>query len=253
MALYWLKEGDNSFGRDAGNDFALDSPALAPHAGNFHLQRGSVDFQALPDSGISLDGRPVHRVELRPDTRGAPTELRVASLRLGLIERAGRLGIRARDSVSPQRAGFTGLRYFPDRADWSVDARFEPYAPARQVTIVNILGMEISMSSPGAIVFEHGGRAWRLDTLLEEPGDQRLFVMFADDTSGRETYGAGRFLYIPLPRDGHVRVDFNRAHNPPCAFTAFATCPLPPPQNHLKLRIDAGELKYEHAAAGGAH
>jgi hypothetical protein len=119
--------------------------------------------------------------------------------------------------------------------------------PERRIPIVNILGMSEEMISPGAIVFEREGRSWRLDTILEAPGDRELFVMFSDATSGKETYGAGRFLYVGLPNADRIEVDFNEAFNPPCAFTDFATCPLPPPQNRLALAIDAGELKYERA------
>jgi uncharacterized protein (DUF1684 family) len=112
---------------------------------------------------------------------------------------------------------------------------------------VNILGMEEDQVSPGAVVFNKGGREWRLDTVLEQPGDQQLFIMFADATSGHETYGAGRFLYIPLPSAGRAQLDFNQAYNPPCALNDFATCPLPPPQNRLQLRIEAGEKTFAGA------
>ncbi len=249
VGLYWLKEGRNSFGRAKDNAFMLDSPSLPARAGAFELQQGQVRFRAAQGSGVTLDGQPVGVAVLASDKQGEPTELIAGSLHITLIDRVGHLGIRVRDTVSPGREKFRGLQYFPDRPDWSIDARFEPYEPAHQLTIINILGMEDKMSSPGAIVFEREGRTWRLDTLLEEPGATQLYLMFSDGTSGRESYGAGRYLYIPLPRDGRVRVDFNRAYNPPCAFTAFATCPLPPPQNQLSLRIDAGELAYEHRAA----
>ena len=109
--------------------------------------------------------------------------------------------------------------------------------------------MEQEYESPGAVVFQKDGREWRLDAVLEEPGDRELFIMFADATSGHETYGAGRFLYVPLPSAGRTRLDFNKAYNPPCALNDFATCPLPPPQNHLKLRVEAGEKTYAGAAA----
>jgi len=164
-----------------------------------------------------------------------------------LIDRAGHLGIRVRDSVSPNRLQFKGLKYFPVRADWHIQARFEPYVPEHRIPIVNILGMTEEMTSPGAIVFEREGRSWRLDAILEAPGDRELFVMFSDATSGQQTYGAGRFLYVGLPNADRIEVDFNEAFNPPCAFTNFATCPLPPQQNRLALSVDAGELKYERA------
>ena len=123
------------------------------------------------------------------------------------------------------------------------------YQPAHHIKIMNILGMEQDMESPGALVFSKDGRDWRLDAVLEQPGDTELFVMFADATSGHETYGAGRFLRVPLPAGDTVRVDFNKAYNPPCALNDFATCPLPPSQNRLRLRIEAGEKTYAGAPA----
>jgi hypothetical protein len=245
--LFWLKEGDNTFGRAPGNSLALDNAALADTAGSFVLSGHQVRFVARPGSGVSHDGRPVTTLDLAPDTSGAPTVLASGALRFYVIERAGNLGVRVRDLANPHRTGFRGLEYFPVSTDWVVDARFERYQPAHHIRIVNILGMELEMESPGALVFTKDGREWRLDTVLEEPGDQELFIMFADATSGHETYGAGRFLYIPMPQGATVAVDFNKAYNPPCALNEFATCPLPPWQNRLKLRVAAGEKKY----AGG--
>ena len=129
------------------------------------------------------------------------------------------------------------------------DARFEPYEPARRIRIVNVLGMEQELESPGALIFTKDGHEWRLDAVLEQPSARELFVMFADATSGHETYGAGRFLHVPLPSGDRVQLDFNKAYNPPCALNDFATCPLPPPQNRLKLSIAAGEKTYAGAPA----
>ena len=180
---------------------------------------------------------------MTPDTEGKPTTLASGSLRFYVIERTGRLGIRVRDIDHPARKNFRGLEYFPER---SLDRRcaFRALRSDQRIPIVNILGMTEQMLTPGALVFKKDGREWRLDAMLESPDADELFVMFADATSARETYGAGRFMYIPFPRDGHVTLDFNRAYNPPCAFNEFATCPLPPPQNRLALRVDAGEKKY---------
>src|SRR5437773_2578764 len=132
--------------------------------------------------------------------------------------RAGNLGVRVRDLDNPHRRNFGGLTYFPVSTDWVCNARFERYEPAHHLKIVNILGMEEEAQSPGAVVFRKNGREWRLDAVLENPGDRELFVMFADTTSGRETYGGGRFLYIPLPQGQTALVDFNTAFNPPCAL-----------------------------------
>jgi uncharacterized protein (DUF1684 family) len=247
VALYWLKEGDNSFGRASRQSFSLDDAALAPDTGVFVLKQHRVRYVAHAQNAMTYLGKPVTSMDLVSDEGDKPTELIAGTLHFMVIDRAGHLGVRVRDSVSPNRVQFKGLQYFPVRPDWLVHARFEPYVPEHKIQIVNILGMTEEMTSPGAIVFERGGRTWRLDAILEDPGDQQLFVMFSDSTSGKQTYGAGRFLYIGLPQGNRIEVDFNEAFNPPCAFTDFATCPLPPEQNRLALSVDAGELKYERA------
>jgi uncharacterized protein (DUF1684 family) len=247
IALYWLKDGENSFGRTSDRALSVDDAALAADTGALVLTDGRVRYVAHASKAMTYLGKPVTSLDLVSDVDDRPTELVAGSLHFILIERAGHLGIRVRDSVSPNRLQFRGLQYFPVRADWHIQARFEPYVPERRISIVNILGMTEEMTSPGAIVFEREGRTWRLDTILEAPGDRELFVMFSDATSGKQSYGAGRFLYIGLPDSDHIEVDFNEAFNPPCAFTDFATCPLPPQQNQLALAVDAGELKYERA------
>jgi uncharacterized protein len=247
IALYWLKDGENSFGRAPDRAFSVDDGALGPDTGVFILTHGRVRYVAHASKAMTHNGKPVMSIDLKSDADEKPTELIAGSLHFMLIERAGHLGIRVRDSVSPNRLQFKGLQYFPFRADWHLQARFEPYVPERHIPIVNILGMTEEMTSPGAIVFERDGRTWRLDAILEAPGDRQLFVMFSDATSGKQTYGAGRFLYVGLPNADRIEVDFNEAFNPPCAFTDFATCPLPPQQNRLALAVDAGELKYERA------
>lgn len=247
--LFWLKEGSNSFGSGPGNDLILNNAALAETAGTFQVAGHSVRFTAHPGARVLLDGAAVDSVALRSDAGGEPTVLASGSLRFFVIERGGKLGVRVRDLDNPRRVEFHGLQYFPISTKWVLMARFVPYPPDKRIRIVNILGMEEEAVSPGALEFTQNGHEWRLDTVLEQVGDQQLFIMFADTTSGRETYGGGRFLYIPLPMGGRAVVDFNKAHNPPCALNDFATCPLPPPQNRLQLRIDAGELKY----AGGPH
>jgi uncharacterized protein len=248
--LFWLKDGDNSFGRSPGNVLVLDNAALADTAGTFQVAAHKVRFVAQAGSGVTHAGQAVSAIDLVSDTEGEPTVLASGTLRFFVIERAGNLGVRVRDLNNPHRLQFRGLSYFPVSTGWVFNARFERYEPARHIRIVNILGMEEDQLSPGAVVFERNGREWRLDTVLEQPDDKELFIMFADGTSGHETYGAGRFLYIPRPAGENVRLDFNQAFNPPCALNDFATCPLPPPQNRLKLRVEAGEKAY---AGGPAH
>jgi uncharacterized protein len=243
--LFWLKEGENGFGRSSSNALVLDSPSLAETAGSFVLRDHRVRFVARPGGGVTHDGQAVSSLDLVADTQGEPTVLASGSLRFFIIERAGNLGVRVRDLDNPHRRNFRGLSYFPVSTAWVFDARFEPYEPVHRLKIVNILGMREDAVSPGAVVFTRGGRKWRLDTVLESQAAKELFIMFADETSGHETYGAGRFLYIPMPEGHRAQLDFNKAYNPPCALNDFATCPLPPPQNRLKLRIEAGEKKYE--------
>jgi uncharacterized protein (DUF1684 family) len=242
--LLWLKPGDNSFGRAASNALVLDNAALADTAGSFVLTGGKVRFVAHVGGGVTRDGQPVSAMDLVSDAHGEPTVLASGALRFFIIERSGNVGVRVRDLNNPHRLNFQGLTYFPVSSAWVFNARFEPYQPVHHIKITNILGMEEDDESPGAVVFTKNGRQWRLDTVLEDPRDQELFIMFADATSGHETYGAGRFLYIPLPANGTVVLDFNKAFNPPCALNDFATCPLPPFQNRLKLKVEAGEKTY---------
>ncbi len=244
--LFWLKPGENTFGRAKSNALVLNNASLAEHSGAFVVQGHKVRFVARRGAGVTNDGKSVTDLELASDVTENPTMLKSGSLTFYLIERVGKLGVRVRDSENPHRKNFAGLQYFPMDDNWVVDARFEPYTPHRKIPITNILGMQEDMDAPGALVFTHGGKEYRLDAVLEDPGDKELFILFADGTSGRETYGAGRFMYVPLPsKDGLVRLNFNEAYNPPCAFNDFATCPLPPSQNRLaSVRVEAGEKTY---------
>ena len=251
VGLYWLEPGRSSFGRDQRNRFVLEHPRMPKRLGDFERRGDVVHFIAARGVQVLWKDAAVQRVEMRPDTSGSPTILRHGRIEFFVIARAGQFGVRVRDLDNPRRSEFPGLEHFPAEPDWRVTARFEPYDPARRIPIINILGMESDMTSPGAIVFEKDGRSWRLDALDEDPASPTLFVMFADATSGRGSYGAGRFLDVPRPRDGRVVIDFNRAYNPPCAFNDFATCPLPPPQNRLELAVTAGERNFP--PAGAAH
>jgi uncharacterized protein (DUF1684 family) len=226
--LFWLKEGSNSFGSGPGNDLILNNAALAETAGTFQVTGHSVRFIAHRGARVLLDGAAVDSVALRSDAGGEPTVLASGSLRFFVIGRGGKLGVRVRDLNNPRRVEFHGLQYFPISTKWVLNARFVPYPPDRRIRIVNILGMEEEAVSPGALEFTQNGREWRLDTVLEQVGDQQLFIMFADTTSGRETYGGGRFLYIPLPVGGSAVVDFNKAYNPPALSMTSPPVPCHP-------------------------
>ncbi|HYH47513.1 MAG TPA: DUF1684 domain-containing protein [Thermoanaerobaculia bacterium] len=243
VGLYWLKEGENRIGSDPGSTVILPEGRAPAVAGTLVRRGGAVRLEAAPGVPLQIDGRPVTAADLVSDEKGKPTEVRLGSLGFFLIQRGERLGVRVRDSASPALASFQGLDNYPVDPAWRVSARFEPYQPPRPVAVPNILGDVEEQASPGAVVFERDGATHRLDA-LEGGEDGSLFLIFADATNQTETYGAGRFLDTAPPKDGQVVVDFNQSYNPPCAFTAFATCPLPPQQNRLALDVRAGEKKY---------
>ncbi|HEV7668657.1 MAG TPA: DUF1684 domain-containing protein [Thermoanaerobaculia bacterium] len=248
VGLFWLQEGDNRFGSGAENRVIFPEGSAPEVAGNFVRRGDKVTVEAAAGAGLTSDAKPVTRLDLAVDAdKDGPTHLELGSLRFYVIKRGDRLGVRVKDTTSPLVKNFPGIDTYPTRAEWRFEAKFEPYVPVKKVPVPNILGQVEDVSSAGAVVFEIAGKTYRLDG-LGEPGEG-LSLIFADDTNGNETYGAGRFLDTDPPKDGKVVVDFNKAYNPPCAFTAFATCPLPPKQNRLALRVEAGEKKF----AGGPH
>ncbi len=246
IGLDWLKEGDNAVGSAPDAVVKLPADRAPARAGRLTLAGGKVTFTPETKVAFTVDGKPLTApVELRSDEHAAePSLVALGSVSFFVISRNGRLGVRVRDSASPTRTAFTGVESFPPDPTWRVDARFEPYPPGRTLQVPTILGTVDSMAEPGAVVFEHDGKSYRLDTVLEE-GETDLFIIFGDLTNRHETYGGGRFLYAkPADANGRVMLDFNRSYNPPCVFTPYATCPLPPPQNKLPVRIEAGEKMY---------
>jgi uncharacterized protein (DUF1684 family) len=226
--LFWLHDGPNGFGKDASNDIVLpDGPA---HAGVFELHEGKVT--------VKMD---TATRELWPDSLDVA---KAGRLSLFAIKRSDKYGIRLKDPDSEYRRGFHGIEYYPAKDEYRVTAKF--VAQPTKIPILNILGQTEPMESPGYVGFRLNGQDVRLRPVFEEPDAKQLFFIFRDQTSGKETYGAGRFLYADLPHDGKVLLDFNKAYNPPCAFTPYATCPLPPSENRLAIRVEAGEKKYGH-------
>ena len=241
--LFWLKDGDNSFGSGLGNDIVL--PPSAPEtAGTFQFHDGKTLLRVKSGINVSLNGKPVlTAMPLHPDTAGRPDRIAVGPLSMMVIQRGQRYGIRLWDNDSAARRQFQGVKWFPVNEAYRVTAQFTSYAKPKLIPILNILGDTELNPSPGFAGFHLPGGECRLEPVLE---GNELFFIFKDATSGTETYPAGRFLYADLPKDGKVSLDFNKAHNPPCAFTGYATCPLPPRQNHLAVRIEAGERNYTH-------
>jgi len=245
VGLFWLNEGENKFGSDATNPIVLPKDKAPRLAGSLWLEKGRVRLTARPGVEITADGKPVAALDLKDDNDDSgPTILKLGTLLINVVKRGERIGVRIKDTESRTRREFKGLEYYPIDRKWRIEARFEPYQPPKMIPITNVLSMTDDETSPGALAFDVDGKTYRIDPILEK-GETDLFVMIADETTGRETFGAGRYLYVSPPdAAGKVVIDFNKAYSPPCAFTNFATCPLPPRQNHLPFRVEAGEKKY---------
>jgi uncharacterized protein (DUF1684 family) len=251
VGLHWLQPGNSFVGTGATKGIRL---AVGPEElGMIALEGERIRFRPSPGAAVTFDGTPARGTrELMSDADGGtPT---VVGFNGGeasfiVIKRGDRFGLRVRDAQAPTRVGFTGLDYFEINPAFRFDARFEAHPPGQTLGIINVLGIEEPMANPGALVFEKDGVSYRLEAVDE--GDGRLFLIFADRTSGHESYPASRFLYAERPSGrGTTVVDFNLAYNPPCAFTEFSTCPLPPAANRLDLRIEAGEKKPRKPAGG---
>lgn len=247
VGLYWLKEGKNPFGSDTTNTVILPAGKTAPVAGTLTLDHGIVRMETAPGTEARIKDSAVTAATLHDDGEGAtdPTIVRIGTVSFYVIKRDGQLGIRVKDSQSATRLNFKGLDYYPVNADYRFEARYEPYSPPKMIKIATMINTVEEDSCPGALVFDHDGKQQRLDVVIETGSDNEFFIMFSDETSGKDTYGMGRQVYTSLPdANGKVILDFNKAYNWPCVFTEFATCPIPPSQNHLPFRVEAGEKMY---------
>jgi uncharacterized protein (DUF1684 family) len=239
--LFWLHEGANRAGSDPQSDIVIPASATR-FAGTFDFRAGATHFTAAPGAHPLINGKPATPGQsLQPDTTDHPDVVNLGSLTMMVIRRGGKTGIRLRDPDSAGRRQFSGLTWYPIDQRYCVRARWHPYNPPHKIPITNVLGMTGDEVTPGYAEFELGGKTWRLEPTIE---DDTLFFTFRDETAGKETYPSGRFLNTEMPKNGEVVIDFNKAHNPPCAFTSFATCPLPPKQNAIGVPLAAGEKKY---------
>jgi uncharacterized protein (DUF1684 family) len=252
IGLEWLKPGDNTFGSAPGNNLVVKAPTAA-YLGVVQLNDKGLEL--LPPhggypKGLLVDGKvPGNPQTLGSDDSEHPSKITTGTVTITIIHRGERYGLRIKDSKAPARTQFHGLRWYPPDETYRVQAKWIPYNPPHQVAIPTILGTEVKSDVPGAAEFTLDGKTLRLEPILESPDDKELFFILRDTTSTTETYGAGRFLYTPLPdhgltQPGELVLDFNRAQNPPCAYTPYATCPLPPPQNRLPIPIPAGQQRY---------
>jgi hypothetical protein len=254
VGLHWLQPGRTAIGSAVdtatlvpGIDAFLRMDKLPARLGTLDVLDGHVFFVFDRAAGAQIDGAPAISGELALDVTGKPSQLTIGTLNIIAIERSGRIALRVRDAQAPTLTEFAGLDYFSIDRGWRIDARFEPHPPGKTIDIATVINTLEPMANPGAVVFQRRGKTFRLEAVDE--GDGRLFLIFADRTNGKQTYGAGRFLYADPPAAGSdkVVIDFNESYNPPCVFTPFATCPLPPPENRLDLAVTAGEKKYAKA------
>jgi uncharacterized protein (DUF1684 family) len=245
VGLHWVEPGKHSVGSAADNGIVL---ATGPaHLGDITLEGKRATFSLAQGAAATFDGVDQRSGELSPDTSEKPTKVHFGSASFILIERGGRYALRVWDSEAKTRTGFVGLDYYENDPSWRVAAKFEPHPQGATIEVANVLGTLEPMVNSGVVTFEHGGKKFRLEAIDE--GDGQLFLVFGDRSNGKETYGAGRFLYAAPPAAGSdaVVIDFNKSYNPPCVFTPYATCPLPPPGNRLDAVVTAGEKKYRGA------
>jgi uncharacterized protein (DUF1684 family) len=251
VALGWLKEGDNTFGsaEDSRVQFSAKAPA---HIAVVRLEKNTLRLLA-PAGGfpkdLLLDGKPAKEQALIADDAENPSKLSIGTLTIIVIHRDDQFALRVKDLEAPTRTGFHGLRWYAPDTAYRVHARWIPYNPPKMLDIPTVLGTTTHLPAPGAAEFTIDGQVVRVEPVLEDPQSTDLFFIMRDATSKSTTYGAGRFLYTELPdhgvtQPGEVWLDLNKLVNPPCAFTAYATCPLPPPQNRLSVPIPAGEQRY---------
>ena len=241
--LFWLEEGENTFGSNKENNVVF--PKSAPeNMGSFHLENDSVYIKINPEIEITLNDSVIYETGLRPDVAGNPNILHHKSMNWNLIKRGDKYGIRLRDTLHENRQNFKGIDYFPIAENWKLEAVFEEYEGGKEMKFKNVLDMETDQKVEGRLVFKVGEETCALDVL--NGGDEDFFVIFADETTGDNTYGGGRYIYVPRPENRKTFIDFNKAYTPPCGFTDFATCLLPPAQNRLAVSINAGEQYHGH-------
>lgn len=242
--LFWLKNGKNNFGSASTNELVFSNSGFPSILGTFELQDEKVKWITASGNEVWYKKNKVDEMEVfNIDSITSPT-LSYSTYRWNIIKREDKIGVRFRDLNNPALAALTHINRFDVDPKWKINAYLEP-SSFSTVAITNVLGQTYQQASPGKIVFEVDGKTYKLDAV--EEGPELLQVIFGDETNGIESYPSGRFLYVTRPgADGKVVIDFNKAFNPPCAFSLFATCPLPPKQNILPIRIEAGEKNVHH-------
>jgi uncharacterized protein len=242
IGKFWLAPGAHRIGARAGSGILLPADRAPDDVGTITLDDGIVRLDANPAVELYARGERVRSMVLRSDAEPDPDDVVLGSLTLELIRRGDQLALRVRDAKSAARLSFPGIPAYPVDPTWRVVAHLESFSTEREVVFDDSDGHPRRYMSPGMAVFDKSGEKGRLLPVFESDR-KRLFVLFSDLTSRDHTYGAGRFLYAPLPEAGRILLDFNKAFNPPCAFTPYAVCPLPSPDNRLPMRVEAGEKR----------
>ena len=254
VGLHWLELKAHYLGSGTGIGNGMRLAVGPPRMGMVEQVDGQVFF--TPESGVALtlDGKPFsERAHLASDHDETPGVVGFDEGKgsLSVIRRGDRFGLRIKHADAPGRLQFKGLAYWPPQPDWRITGKFIAHPPGKTLPIVDIIGTASDAPNPGVVEFVRDGKTHRIEAMGEPAGE--LFLVIADRSSGHGSYPAGRFMDTPAPdTQGNVVLDFNRAYNPPCAFTSFATCPLPPPENRLDLAITAGEKTYVPTATATA-
>jgi len=243
--LFWLKPGANSFGTASSNAIVLPAGTAPAQAGVFELNGDEVTLKMEPGAAAIIDNQPVMTAKLQPDTASKPTVVALGRLRMHVIRRGERIGVRLKDLQNPPLRNFTSLHFYPIDTAYRITATWVPSDGKRTVDVPNVLGDVTAETVPGEARFTVNGQQLKL-TALGGDAAKGLFFVFSDTTSKIDTYPAGRFLEADAVQDGKVVLDFNKAYNPPCAVTPYATCPIAPKENRLAVAIPAGE-KFDHS------
>ena len=242
--LFWLKDGVNTVGVGSDFDVRLTNNFKGGKFGEITFKDGMATLKVEEGVEAQGDDKNVTNIQLVSDEEGKPTKIRTGTQTLYMIKREDRYGIRLKDSNSKARLNFKGSNWFPVDETYKVKAQFEASPEAKEVMVPNVMGGFFKMKSPGMLKFNLKGKDCTLQPVEDDDGT--LFIIFHDRSNETDTYKAGRFLHADKAVNGETVLDFNKAENPPCAFTPFATCPLPPPQNELEVEVKAGEKRYDH-------
>jgi uncharacterized protein (DUF1684 family) len=237
--LFWLNPGENRFGKDSSNNVIFNHPNFPDFLGKFIVSEKEVKWITNPGNQVYIRDKKIDELVVFHVDSTANPSLSFSTFKWSIIKRESKIGVRFRDLNHPALTVLTHINRYDANQRWKINARLEA-SLFPTVAITNVLGQTTQQSSPGKLVFEVDQKTYKLDVIDEGPGD--MFVIFGDETNGDETYHTGRLMYVKRPdENGNTIIDFNKSFNPPCAFTAFATCPIPPKQNILPFKIEAGE------------